>query len=227
MLTTVTKRILIITTVIVVLIAIGTTPAYIVLRQGEEEVKTEPIPQLGSVVSPIQARQATIAELPRAALGIPEWEEATVPSDDPLVFYDLKDRPICYMFTIIVQEEYAGYMTISARTEFFPVFGYSAGEPPTQNIGKALEVARETLPSADPTPQLLFLFSDIADPYLAKFTSIDNPLSFVVVRLWSLWMVSKQELLAYQEALESMLKNPTPKAQSVWKGILRQNAGHQ
>ena len=49
------------------------------------------MPKLKAPVSPTQARQAAIAELPRAALGIPGWKEAKVSSGDPIVFYDLKE----------------------------------------------------------------------------------------------------------------------------------------
>jgi len=177
----------------------------------KSEVYSEP------QVVPIEAaRKAAIYEASTVETLFEEWKGATIPSKNPVIFYDLTDTPFAYIFEVVKYKTYEGYITISARKDFYPLLDASTGPIPTEHLEDARRIADKFLnvPLAD-KPTLIYLRKL---DYLVEFLSESGDKN-VVVSLTSKTVIPREELEWRQSALERKAAQLKFIAEAKWERI--------
>lgn len=95
----------------------------------------------GDVLSP-EKLEKSLAFCKSIAVGsFPEWAEASFA--DPRTYNDMDGGPLAYVYSLKRDGEHLGYMTVSARDEFFPYYEYAAGPRPDWGLDRALGVVAD------------------------------------------------------------------------------------
>lgn len=141
-----------------------------------------------------------------------KWDGSQISTKRPITFYDFKGMPFGYMFEVVKNGEYAGYVTISARIDFFPLLESSSAPMPVENLKQCENIAIKELGGPVGEPTLMYL--RMGD-YLARFTSKSGEKS-IVISLTSKMIVPEEELEYRQTALEKKAKEIQSDAEAAW-----------
>lgn len=89
--------------------------------------------QTSSTLSIDEAKEIaafSVVELSGAVSNLSEWKDASVEHD--ITFYDLEENITAYAFNIVKNNEYDGFIIISATRDKYPVLEFSKGKLPNK-----------------------------------------------------------------------------------------------
>ncbi|PIP11771.1 MAG: hypothetical protein COX49_09280, partial [bacterium (Candidatus Stahlbacteria) CG23_combo_of_CG06-09_8_20_14_all_40_9] len=79
-----------------------------------------------------QAAQRCIQD--QASFQYSSWLNANI--SEPVAYYDLDGQPSAYIYEVVKNNTILGYITVSATSDFCPVFEYCNGSAPQKEISK-------------------------------------------------------------------------------------------
>lgn len=168
--------------------------------------------EMDNVVPIETARKMAENEISTTKL-LEEWHSAAISSENPLIFFDLNHHPIAYMFKVIKDGGYIGYITISASFDFYPIREYSPAAFPIENLEKCREQASSLVGPLSQEYELIYLGGML---YLVRFISLSG--DDVVVGLSPFGMVIPEEnLKKAQLFLEEKANEIKGKAKLIWE----------
>lgn len=171
-------------------------------------------PEMHNVVPVQMARKAAGNEISAIKL-LEEWHGAVVSSEEPVIFFDLNHSPSAYMFKVIKDGRYAGYIAVSASFDFYPIREYSSALFPTENLEKCKQKASSLIGALSREYELIYLGGTI---YLTKFSSLSR--NNIVLSLSPCGMVIPEEnLKKAQLCLEKRANEIKQKAKLTWEKI--------
>jgi hypothetical protein len=161
---------------------------------------------LPGVVPPDLARRVAEDSVVNTSWAYKTWVGAALSREDPVPLFDLEGKPSGWLFKVVGKREYVGYITISARYDFFPEKNTSPAEFPIRGLDTCREVARSVI--GELSPQLRFLYLGGNDYFVQFFSELRE--DYIVLHLPEGKLVPLDNLRHYQSLRDRVLAERTP-----------------
>ncbi|MEW6097046.1 MAG: T9SS type A sorting domain-containing protein [bacterium] len=144
----------------------------------------------------------------------PQWAGAKIGT--VTVYYDIKNKPSAYLFSVVKDGMTSGYIVTSARSDYFPIIEFGLGQVPSGNLDKCREIAAQSISTKLGSPKLLYLGGI---DYLVSFP-LEGSAETITVGLKSGMIYSRENLERMQKILDSRSQEQIEQSESCWQRII-------